>query len=55
MNFRALLFLSLLCPTAAAQTEVWIEVRDIDLANKHFTVHADLAVPPALRWRGAVS
>jgi len=43
MNIRALLLLSLLSPMAAAQTEVWLEVRDIDLANRTFAVHADFA------------
>ena len=43
MNIRTLLLLGLLCPTATAQTEVWVEIRDIDLANKTFAVHTDLA------------
>ena len=47
MNPRALLLLSLLSPIASAQTEVWIEIRDIDLVNKNFTVHADLAADVA--------
>ena len=47
MNIRALLLLSLLSPAAAAQTEVWIEISDIDLVNKTFTVHADLAADVA--------
>jgi len=47
MNIKALLLLSFLCPAAAAQTEVWIEISDIDLVNKNFTVHADLAADVA--------
>jgi hypothetical protein len=47
MNPQALLILALASPLASAQTEVWIEIRDIDLVNKNFTVHADLAADVA--------
>lgn len=43
MTIRALLTLLLLSPMAAAQTEVWLDVTDIDLANGTFAVHADFA------------
>jgi len=44
---KTLLLLGLLSPAAAAQTEVWVEIRDIDLANKTFTVHTDIAADVA--------
>ena len=47
MITRAFLSLSLLAPMAAAQTEVWVEIGDIDLVNKTFTVRADLAADVA--------
>ena len=43
MITRALLILTFLAPTAAAQTEVFVEISEVDLVNKTFTVHVELA------------
>jgi len=43
MITRALLILTLLASTATAQTEVFVEISEVDLVNKNFTVHVELA------------
>ena len=43
MITRALLSLIFLSSAAAAQTEVFVEIRDVDLVNKNFKVHVELA------------
>ncbi|MDE0891846.1 MAG: hypothetical protein OSB14_06655 [Planctomycetota bacterium] len=43
MITRALLSLTLLASTATAQTEVFVEISEVDLVNKNFTVHVELA------------
>lgn len=43
MITRALLSLTLLASTATAQTEVFVEISEVDLVNQNFTVHVELA------------
>lgn len=47
MNIRSLTTLAALCPLATAQSDVWIEVRDIDLSNKTLIVYADITADVA--------
>jgi hypothetical protein len=48
MITRALLSLTLLASTATAQTEVFVEISEVDLVNKNFTVHVALAADLAV-------